>query len=321
MVPVRRRSHGAHERTLFAAKLVGVVCLASMCRCGCPAFIGSTSRLSTGDRSLSEDFQQERLSAGHLNTDVIPINRRMLAQAALFSVAGVQAPHAALADETLALQQLKIAAEAMRKLQKDLPDLTQQGADGAEQVIARISGTLNAEVTVTVPAGTSAGVDIEGMVVTGVSRPDLGWKSGDFVKSINGQEVFGQEDIVKTVSKFRNAGESLRFVATRKAASPFVTLKGALEEVGNSVPSSIQLPEPQDVADKVQTIKVFASFVQDGQGKLDLVRPSVDALADELELYVAAPEAAKAEAAAAKAAPSVSESAKPEKMEEYVPLF
>jgi len=249
----------------------------------------------------------------------VGMNRRILLDATLLGAFMAPTPVLAGGEDAAALQQVQVAAAAVVQLKKELPAWVKLGPEGAERVIACLSGTVNAEVAISIPAGDSAGVDIEGMVVTGVSRPSLGWKTGDVVKSLNGMETSNQEELVQAVGKLRSKGEPLKFMALRKSASPFVTLKGALEEVYNSVPSTVVLPDPQDVTDKVQGIKVFASFAQDGQGKLDTILPSVDSLAGDLDLYVQAPAAA---AAAALSANAESKSkGKEEEQKEYVPLF
>jgi len=211
------------------------------------------------------------------------------------------APRSPALAEAQAFAEVAAAAEALRGLQRRWPELEAGGAAAAgEAVLQALSGSAESTFEVTVPAGASLGVEIEGLAVTSVFDRTYGWQVGDKIMQINGADVESKDQAVKRVKEAREANSAIRVSALRLAQTPFVQLDRSLRLVYQDTDAAV--PEPEDVSKKVGNLRSTAALVPDGVYSLAELRASLDTLLADLAAYTAEPKAPSAAKKVAKSA-------------------
>jgi len=229
---------------------------------------------------------------------VLPTRRVVLASPAVGLLLGGTGVQALAGGDSLAKarENIDFAIKTIRDLRASWPSDPVKAADA---VSATLASVLSNNFEVMVPAGQSLGVDIEGLAITNVNTAGMGWQNGDKVLSINGIEVFKEEEAVKEVKKAREANQPIKVSCQRLKQGPFVLLERDLREVYQDTDTYV--PESEDVMKKVVNLRSKASLLADGVGTTDELLKKLDAVEKLLEAYVKAGQAAAKEPAPKKA--------------------
>merc|ERR1719497_74334 len=102
----------------------------------------------------------------------------------------------------------------------------------------------------------------------------MGWRSGDKVVAINGEDVAKEEEAVKAVKEARDANKPIKVSIQRLLQGPFVLLERDLREVYQDTDTYV--PESEDVMKKVGSLRSKASLLADGVGKSEDVLKKLD---------------------------------------------
>jgi len=173
----------------------------------------------------------------------------------------------------------------------------------AEEIIGSFKAFIETRITVKVPVGKSLDVDVEGLKLSGVRSKSLGWKKGDRIVMVNGQEVLRFDDVRQEVKKAKDQSIPLVIMLDRRQESPFARIRKALEVV--YAEADVSLTEPEDVLPRVNALKNKAGLLVDGIGDNKGLRKKLDEVGKELTAYV---DSLKKEKAPEKAAKSSSPS-------------
>jgi len=181
--------------------------------------------------------------------------------------------------------QVEAASEALHSLQSRWGKIEKEGAPGAGQIVDEISGALNRQVTILVPAGEAIGVDADACRVTSVTRGGLGWKSGDRIEYVNDVEVMDQQALMDEVKGLKKDNKALKFGVNRMSTSPFITLEKALTKVYGDADATVVLPDPSDIGKQFREFKFEAELTKDGYGDLKVLKKKLDAYAVEVDKF------------------------------------
>lgn len=220
----------------------------------------------------------------------------------------VATPHEALADDDLdslvapqegqvskqfsgvksAVHEEAVAcAQIFSNIQRSWPDIEKAGNEaGAIKVLDALSGTFTQDYEISVNSANNLGLNIDGVRIIGVDRPELGVRIGDSIMMVNGVAVERQSEVVELVQEARKAKANLKFAFRRSSESPLVKLDQILrkvyEDTGNPV------PEPEEVSVKLRNLRFEANLVKDGVSSLADLRPQIDSLSTDLGKYASA---------------------------------
>lgn len=201
-------------------------------------------------------------------------------------------------DVASARVEISGALSQMKGLQRRWPELEKStSAVAGEAVTQALSSNSDSTLEVSVPAGSSLGVEIEGLEVTQVTDRSFGWAVGDKIEQINGEEVLNLDQAKKSVQKARDANQPITVIARRLVRSPFVTLERSLRAVYQE--TDRPLPETDDVMKKVASLKSFAPSLTDGFASTGDLKPGLDGLVSDLENYISEEKARPAPASKA----------------------
>lgn len=181
--------------------------------------------------------------------------------------------------------EVELAAAALHQLQQDWPKLEKQGEPACGEAVANVLGsTVETSVEISVPAGASPGVDIEGLSVTGVNSKDMGWQKGDFIDKIAGTKPEDQDDAARLVKLARESNQPYKIMATRRFTSPFVGLQKPLQLVYQD--SNNPVKEVEEVMNMYGRLRNKAGFVVDGISPASELKTLLDSFTGELDAYL-----------------------------------
>lgn len=263
-----RRRHRVHHSAVWAVAATAAVTAAS---------IATASSAALGTLQFGA------------STVVLPTRRVALAGPAVGLLLGGTGVQALPGGDGLnrARGNIDLAIKVIRDLRASWPADPLKAADA---VSAATGSVLTNIFPVVIPAGQSLGVDIEGLTISNVNNEALGWQNGDKVLTVNGVEVFKEEEAVKEVKKARDGNQPIRVSCQRLTQGPFVLLERDLREVYQDTDTYV--PESEDVMKKVGSLRSKASLLADGVGKSEDVLKKLDDVEKLLEAYVKAGNAA-----------------------------
>ncbi|CAK0836454.1 unnamed protein product [Prorocentrum cordatum] len=223
----------------------------------------------------------QRLASAPAFAQQPPVGRRdaalgapLATAAALGALAG--APRGASAQAKQVINEtVQDASAVIESLQNRWEALVAEGETvPAEEVTEDFKPFIETALTVTVPVGKSLDVDVEGLKLSGVRSKSLGWKKGDRIVLVNGQEVFRFDDVRDEIKKAKDANKPVVIKLERRQESPFARIRKALDLVYEQ--ADISLSEPEDVFVKLNQLKNKAGLVLDGIGDNKGLRKKLD---------------------------------------------
>jgi membrane-associated protease RseP (regulator of RpoE activity) len=187
-----------------------------------------------------------------------------------------------------AAETVRDAKEVLDSIQENWEKLVSQGPEtAADDILTKFLPFIEFKLMVTVPAGENLNVDIAGLTITDASRSrSRGWKKGDRVLIVNGEDMTNFEDIKAQVKASQKSNSPIKLIVERRQESPFARLLKAMQGVYED--TDAPLTEPDEVLAKVSSLKNKATLLVDGIGDTAGLRKKVDAVSKELNTYVAA---------------------------------
>jgi len=176
-------------------------------------------------------------------------------------------PHSAAAAEVWR-SDIPRALKGLQRFQQQWEsdiNVEDRAVSGANMVREGLSIKYSDIFQVSVPPGESLGCSVGGLInvggvkVTGVSRPDLGWEVGDIITAVNGLPVKTLEEPLDiTVKNLKKNGSALSLVAGREGPPLLDNLENKLKAAYVAIDDG-NLPDLEEVQAKIGDLKVQAA--------------------------------------------------------------
>lgn len=263
------------------------------------AFSGAASKGRSPrvyDRSLEDTTNEHAGSLGQMALD----RRSALLVASLAAV-----PVTLQADPATAVVQistryakgeLRAALGSLRELKAKWDKVT---PDDLRTLL--ISAGVDEAVTIDVPPGSALGVELEGLVITDLTK-NLGFRVGDFVEEVNGVPVENIQDLRLKV-KDAPPKDILKVTVRRRSTTPFVTFEQSVKAIYGD--ADYPLPEPdEDVIPELKALQAGVDSWESGFVTKEELLARLDALCAAIAPYIGDAPAAKAPAPASAPPPA-----------------
>lgn len=241
---------------------------------------------SRSARTLSAETALQHSSPG-LVTASSGIDRRSALGAPVAGLALWVLPRPAWSAAEGKREEVAAALTALKDLQGRWAEFSAAGDSGsaaAAEALLQVLGTsLENTLQVTVPEGKPLGVEIEGKNIVGLNQRGMGFRVSDTIEEVNGVAAEDQEDLMSKIQKAKEKGGPIVLTLTRREKSPFVTINKALRLIYEDTSSSV--PETDEVAGRISSLKSKASLLADGVYTLEEIRKRLDAVVVDLEAY------------------------------------
>lgn len=186
-------------------------------------------------------------------------------------------------------EQIALASRILHRLADGWKDIEKLGTTaGADAALQALAGSSPTPVTVEVPTGFSPGISTKDRSVVAVTKAGSGFELGDFVVSVNGQEVQGQSSMMKMVEAAASQGKPSVFIINRLLETPFVTLERAANDIYRSAPSELPLPEPETLTEQYRDLQSLTQLATKDIIDLPTVKSKLDAFTVSVDVFLAA---------------------------------
>jgi len=263
---------------------------------GAPAAPPQAQRSAAGLRAWTPRVEEV---AGSGSQEVSDDRRSLSRRGAISAVPALAAlwvlssnPQPAAALIAMGREEVAAAAEALKGLLGRWNEFEKIPGDAgiiaAGTALENVMGsTSQLDVVIEVPPGEALGIDIDGRTVMKVNKKPSLFKAGDTINEINGKETLNSGEIKKAIQKAQEANEPIKIAATRVLQTAFVTISRSLQLLYEDTRAN--LPEVDDVMNRVTGLKAKAGLMADAIGELSDIKPRIASLVVDLEAYAVSP--------------------------------